>query len=69
MPNLEEVKPVLDFRELNNYVAYHTGDDITDICGEPLREWRQIKRVSTIVDLKFVYSCGGEIMKVSSGEL
>ena len=50
-----KVRPVLDFRELNRYVMCHTGDDFTDVCDETLREWRQMRGGSTIVDLKSAY--------------
>ena len=39
-PTKDKVRPVLDFRELNGHVMCHTGDDVTDVCGETLREWR-----------------------------
>lgn len=54
-PTKNKVRPVLDFRELNNYVMLHTGDNITDVCGETLRQWRQMRGAGTIVDLKSAY--------------
>ena len=33
-PTKNKVRPVLDFRELNNYVMCHTGDDVADVCVE-----------------------------------
>lgn len=54
-PTKNKVRPVLDFRELNGYVMCHTGDDVTDVCGETLRKWRQMRGASTIVDLKSAY--------------
>ena len=54
-PTKSKVRPVLDFRELNGHVMCHTGDDVTDVCGETLREWRQTRGASTIVDLKSAY--------------
>lgn len=54
-PTKNKVRPVLDFRELNNYVMCHTGDDVVDVCGETLRKWRQMRGASTIVDLKSAY--------------
>ena len=50
-----KVRPVLDFRELNEHVKCHTGDDVADVCGETLREWRQMVGASAIVDLKSAY--------------
>lgn len=54
-PTKNKVRPVLDFRELNTHVMSHTGDDVADVCGETLREWRQMGGASTIVDLKSAY--------------
>ena len=53
-PTKQKVRPVLDYRELNEYIECHTGDDVTDICDEKLREWRKIKDAE-IVDLKSAY--------------
>ena len=50
-----KIRPVLDFRELNKFVKCHTGSDMTDICSEKLREWRQIQGKAEIVDLKAAY--------------
>ena len=50
-----KVRPVLDYRELNQYVMCHTGDEVTDVCHETLREWRQMKGGVKIVDLKSAY--------------
>ena len=33
-----KVRPVLDFRELNQHVQCHTGDDLIDVCMEKLLE-------------------------------
>lgn len=54
-PTKNKVRPVLDYRELNNYVECHTGDDMTDVCSETLREWRQVEGETTLVDLKSAY--------------
>ena len=54
-PTKGKVRPVLDFRELNQYVSCHTGDDIIDVCSETLREWRQVGDNVAIVDLKSAY--------------
>ena len=54
-PTKNKVRPVLDFRELNKHVECHTGDDVTDVCSETLREWRRMNEGATIVDLKSAY--------------
>lgn len=50
-----KVRPVLDYRELNEYVECHTGDDMIDVCNEVLREWRQMEGEVKLVDLKSAY--------------
>ena len=50
-----KVRPVMDFRELNENVSCHTGDDGMDICRDRIREWRQIEGEGKIVDLKAAY--------------
>lgn len=54
-PTKGKVRPVLDYRELNEYVECHTGDEVTDICAEKLREWRRTQGETAIVDLKSAY--------------
>ena len=54
-PTKHKVRPVLDYRELNEYVSCHTGDEVTDICNEKMREWRQTEGEAEIVDLKSAY--------------
>ena len=54
-PTKSKIRPVLDFRELNAYVKCHTGDEITDVCDEKIREWRQMGDAVSIVDLKSAY--------------
>ena len=49
------VRPVLDFRELNEFVECYTGDNVADVCGDVLREWRQIEGEISLVDLKSAY--------------
>ena len=34
-----KVKSVLDFRDLNEYVACYTGSDMIDICEETIKKW------------------------------
>ena len=54
-PTKNKVRPVLDYRELNEYVECHTGDNMTDACNEVLREWRQMEGEVKLVDLKSAY--------------
>ena len=54
-PTKHKVRPVLDFRELNESVSCHTGDEMTDVCGDRLREWRQLEGEGELVDLKAAY--------------
>jgi len=35
-PNKEKVRSVMDYRELNNYVESHTGNDKVAVCGEKI---------------------------------
>jgi len=35
-PTKDKVQPVMDYRELNNYVESHTGDDKVAVCSEKL---------------------------------
>ena len=41
-PTKNKVRPVLNIRELNQFVECHTGHDVIDNCDETLREWRQM---------------------------
>ena len=36
----DKVRPVMDFRELNQYVESYTGD--SDVCSETTRKWRMM---------------------------
>lgn len=51
--NKGNVRPVMDFRELNNYVSSHTGSSV--VCGEKIREWRKLGTNIKILDLKKAY--------------
>jgi hypothetical protein len=51
--NKAKVRPVLDFRELNQFVSSHTAT--SDVCGEKLREWRRMGSNVSIIDLKKAY--------------
>ena len=48
----KKVSPVLDFRELNRFVACHTR---SDVCDEKMRKWRRLEEGTAIVDLKSAY--------------
>ena len=50
-----KIRPVLDFRELNESVRCHTGDEVIDVCSEKMREWRQTEGEAEIVDLRAAY--------------
>ena len=53
-PTKDKVRPVLDYRELNDYVECHTGDNVA-VCNEKLRTWRQLKGELKLVDLRSAY--------------
>ena len=46
---------MLDYCELNRFVACHTGSDIIDVCDEKMRKWRRLDGGTAIVDLKSAY--------------
>ena len=52
--NKQKVRPVLDFRELNDFVSSHPGTDAA-ACNETLRRWRQMPGSLKIIDLKSAY--------------
>lgn len=54
-PTKNKVRPVLDFREVNEFVECHTGDDLIDVCGDRMREWRKVEGEPEIVDLSAAY--------------
>ena len=49
----EKVRPVMDFRELNQYIEAHTRE--ADVCAEKTREWRRRGKRVAMVDLKKAY--------------
>jgi len=53
VPQASKVRPVLDMRELNSYVAAYTAD--ADVCAEHLRKWRRHGRRVAVVDLRRAY--------------
>ena len=54
-PSKAKVRPVMDYRELNEFVECHTGDDEIAVCAEKLRAWRRVGGKITLVDLKSAY--------------
>lgn len=50
-----KVRPVVDFKEMNDHVMCHTGGEATNICEEMLRLWRQTAEEAVIVDLELAY--------------
>ena len=52
--NKNKVRPVMDYRELNEYVECHPGTDAS-ACDETLRRWRRMKEPLKILDLKSAY--------------
>jgi ribonuclease HI len=51
--NKDKVRPVLDYRKLNEFIDPHTGD--SDVCGEKLRKWRCMGTNLKMLDLKNAY--------------
>jgi ribonuclease HI len=52
-PNKDKVRPVLDYRELNQYVSSHTAG--SEVCGEKLRLWRKMGEQVSTIDLRKAY--------------
>ena len=48
-----KVRPVLDYREVNQFVS--SSGATADVCGDKLREWRQMPKDCAILDLKDTY--------------
>jgi hypothetical protein len=48
--NKKKVRPILDYRELNQYVESFTGE--SDVCCETLRKWRKMGGEPAVLDLK-----------------
>ena len=49
----------------------HTGDDVTDVCGETLRVWRQTRGVyyCGFKIYPSTNSCGREVVEVPASEI
>jgi transposase InsO family protein len=52
--NKGKVRPVLDYRELNEYVNCHTAEGI-DVCDETIRRWRRREGPLKVLDLRSAY--------------
>lgn len=48
-----KVRPVLDYRHLNDYLSCHSGDAVA--CTEKLRRWRRFGNNLALVDLRRAY--------------
>ena len=48
-----KARPVLDCREVNQFVS--SSGATADVCGDKLREWRQMPENLAILDLKDAY--------------
>ena len=51
--NKNKVRPVLDFRELNEYLSRHTRDAV--VCADKLRLWRRFGNKLAVLDLRRAY--------------
>lgn len=51
--NKSKVRPVMDFRQLNESVSNHTAE--SSVCGEKLRNWRRMGSNLSVIDLKKAY--------------
>ncbi len=51
--NKQKVRPVLDFRELNDHINLHTAE--ADVCVEKIREWRRRGQRVSLIDLRKAY--------------
>ena len=49
----QKVRPVMDYRELNDYIEAYTAD--ADVCAEKLRTWRKMGVEVAALDLKSAY--------------
>ena len=48
-----KVRPVLDYRALNEFVSSHTAESL--VCAEKLRRWRKMGSSLEIIDLRRAY--------------
>ena len=48
-----KARPVMDYREVNQFVSSSVAS--ANVCGDKLREWRQMPENCAILDLKDAY--------------
>lgn len=51
--NKGKVRPVLDYRRLNEHVSSHPGS--SQVCDETIRKWRRVGEDAALLDLKKAY--------------
>ena len=51
--NKNKVRPVIDYRHVNEHVVNHTGS--AGVCGDTLRRWRQVGENCALLDLRRAY--------------
>jgi hypothetical protein len=51
--NKGKVRPVLDYKQVNNYVSCHSGGSA--VCDESIRKWRLTGKNLALLDLKKAY--------------
>ena len=51
--NKNKVRPVLDYREVNEFLSCHTAESVA--CNESLRIWRRMGTNISLIDLKKAY--------------
>ena len=51
--NKQKVRPVMDYRELNEHVNAYTAN--ADVCAQTMREWRQQGPQAAVVDQRRTY--------------
>lgn len=51
--NKDKVRPVMDYRELNQFVSSHTAE--SEVCGDKLRLWRKLGEDVSTIDLRKAY--------------
>lgn len=52
-PHKQSVRPVLDFKQINEYVSSHTGN--STVCDDTIRRWRRFGDNVTLLDLRKAY--------------
>ena len=52
-PNKGKVRPVMDYRDVNEYVINHSGS--SSVCDETVRRWRRLGDEAALLDLQRAY--------------